>query len=246
MTHPSISNVYRAALRLSSFGLTLAGILFFSPLTAHAETKLEEEELWEEFPGQPVQQSSAEELVGDSTEEMDWISDSVAQASDLENHAEVFGQKGQKRWYVQGAGASTWTGSPARRFGLLGAGASRFFADGHSVNLELNGMAFDQNGGDAAGLNFSTILRWHFLRQENWSMYLDGGAGVLVTTNEVPAAGSSFNFTPQAGGGVTVRLTERQRLMLGIRWHHISNANTFDSNPGRDSIMGYVGLNLPR
>lgn len=37
------------------------------------------------------------------------------------------------------------------------------------------------------------------------------------------------------------------RLMGGVRWHHISNARIKgeDHNPGRDSIMVYVGMSFP-
>lgn len=153
-----------------------------------------------------------------------------------------YGDAGSDRFYVQGAAATTFN----NEFGLLGAGLSHFFVDGHSVNLELNGMAFSQTGEDAVGLNLGLIMRWHFLRQQNWSLYVDGGAGLLGTTSDVPTTGSSFNFTPQAGGGATIRLNDQERLMVGLRWHHISNAEIYDGNPGRDSIMGYVGVDLPR
>jgi hypothetical protein len=154
----------------------------------------------------------------------------------------AFGSRGDQRWYVQAGGATTFDNN----FGMLGAGISHFFANGHSINLELNGMAFEQTGEDAVGLNLALLLRWHFVRQPNWSLYIDGGAGILGTTNNVPSTGSSFNFTPQAGGGATVRLNDRRRLMVGLRWHHISNAEIYDGNPGRDSILGYVGVNFPR
>ncbi len=165
--------------------------------------------------------------------------DSSPDASDM---SPAFGSRGDHRWYVQGGGATTFNNN----FGLVGAGLSHFFANGHSINLELNGMAFEQTGADAVGLNLAAILRWHFVRQPNWSLYVDGGAGILGTTNDVPAEGSSFNFTPQAGGGATIRLDDERRLMVGLRWHHISNANLYDGNPGRDSILGYVGVNFPR
>gem|GEM_PF-992638 len=157
----------------------------------------------------------------------------------------VFGADGSERWYVHAGGATTLGGDETSRFGLVGAGASHFFADGHSINLELNSMIFDQPGDDAVGLNLSAILRWHFIRQADWSLYIDGGAGLLGTTNDVPARGSSFNFTPQVGGGTTIRLNDEQRLMVGLRWHHISNGDIYSGNPGLDTIFGYVGLNLP-
>ncbi|ELS00394.1 Lipid A 3-O-deacylase (PagL) [Xenococcus sp. PCC 7305] len=160
----------------------------------------------------------------------------------------TFGKRGEKRWYFQGAFATTLDDneSDPRRFGLVGAGLSQFFINGHSVNLELNSIYFNQPGDDALGLNLNLIMRWHFVRQQNWSLYLDGGAGILGTTNDVPTDAASFNFTPQVGGGATIGLADQKRLMLGLRWHHISHADLFENNPGRDSILGYVGLNFSR
>ena len=163
-----------------------------------------------------------------------------------ERESNAFGSKGANRWYIQGAGATTVDGEEASSFGFFGAGISHFFINGHSINLELNSLFFDQTGDNAVGLNLAALLRWHFYRQPNWSLYIDGGAGILGTTNNVPSAGSSFNFTPQVGGGATIRLANDKRLMLGLRWHHISNADLYEGNPGRDSLMGYVGLNFPR
>ena len=162
--------------------------------------------------------------------------------------SEPFGTKGQKHWYIQGAAATTLdrNESDPRRFGLVGAGISKFLFDRHSINLELNTIYFSQPDDDALGLNLALLMRWHFVRQTDWSLYIDGGAGVMGTTSDVPSAGASFNFTPQVGGGGTIRLNQRQRLMLGLRWHHISHADLFGANPGRDSIIGYVGLKLPR
>lgn len=160
----------------------------------------------------------------------------------------TFGTKGQKHWYVQGAAATTLDREEAfpQRFVLVGAGLSKFLFDGHSINLELNTIYFSQPDDDALGLNLALLMRWHFLRKSNWSLFIDGGAGVMGTTSDVPSKGASFNFTPQAGAGVHIKLKQQRQLMLGLRWHHISHADLFGANPGRDSIMGYVGVQFPR
>ena len=166
----------------------------------------------------------------------------------LQADSATFGTKGQKHWYIQGAAATTLDNqeSDPRRFALVGAGISKFLFNGHSINLELNTIYFNQPDNDALGLNLALLMRWHFIRKPNWSLYVDGGAGILGTTSDVPSKGASFNFTPQAGGGVSFKLKHERRLMLGLRWYHISHADLFGANPGRDSIMGYVGLKFPR
>ena len=178
-------------------------------------------------------------------EQLQADSDNIQSERDIEP---TFATKGQEHWYIQGAFATTLDRqeSDPRRFGLVGAGISKFLFDRHSINLELNTIYFNQPGNDALGLNLALLMRWHFIRKSNWSLYIDGGAGVMGTTSDVPRSGASFNFTPQAGAGTTIKLNEQQRLMLGLRWHHISHADLFGANPGRDSIMGYVGLKLPR
>lgn len=160
----------------------------------------------------------------------------------------VFGQKGQSHWYIQGSGATTLGSNEAfpQRFGLVGAGLSKFLFNGHSINLELNSLYFSQPDDDALGLNLNLLMRWHFIRQSNWSLFVDGGAGILGTTSDVPSTGASFNFTPQVGGGATIKLSEQRRLMLGLRWHHISHADLLGNNPGRDSIQGLVGIRFSR
>lgn len=164
------------------------------------------------------------------------------------SNLEAFGTKGQKHWYIQGAAATTLDREEAfpQRFVLGGAGLSKFLFDGHSINLELNSIYFRQPDDDALGLNLALLMRWHFLRKSNWSLFVDGGAGVMGTTSDVPSKGASFNFTPQAGAGFSINLKEQRQLMLGLRWHHISHADLFGANPGRDSLMGYIGVQFPR
>lgn len=162
----------------------------------------------------------------------------------LADDASNFGDRGQTRWFIQ-AGAGTE--GDGESLGLIGGGVSYFFAKGHSLNLALNGMAFDLPDKDPVGVNLDLLVRSHWIRGENWSLYIDGGAGILVSTSRVPNGGSSFNFTPQGGLGASINVNKEkdQRLLLGVRWHHISNANTFEANPGLDTYMGYVGMTFP-
>lgn len=153
-----------------------------------------------------------------------------------------FGAQGSTRWNVQLGYGLDVKGSNQQAIG--GVGLSHFFAEDLSVDIELNGAAFFQDGSNAVGGNFNLLFRWHFLARDTWSIYLDGGAGLLGTASDVPDSGSSFNFTPQAGVGFSLDVGNDTRLMAGVRWHHISNANTYRENPGRDSIMIYGMLSF--
>ena len=197
---------------------------------------------------QLIEQPSAAQLVEEqSTVAQPTLAPPTLAQSTLAQSTEAeappkFGQAGKQRWYVQGGVGADFDDD---LFGLVGAGVSHFFFTGHSINLELNGLAFDQQGNNAVGLNLALLLRSHWIRGDNWSIYIDGGAGIMTTNNDVPDAGSSFNFTPQIGGGATFAINDTQRIMTGLRWYHVSNAGTFEANPGLDTLYGYVGYNFP-
>ncbi len=154
--------------------------------------------------------------------------------------------KAETKWWTLGTGiADDFDGSTD--IPIRGA-YSYFLGDGIEFSLELDGWYFAQKGDDAVGASISTIFRWHFIRKDPWTVYIDAGIGVMGASDEVPDGGTEFNFMPQAGAGVTRRLNDAGlRLQLGARWHHISNARTQgdDENPDRDSLMIYGGLIFP-
>ncbi|NNF41773.1 MAG: acyloxyacyl hydrolase [Phycisphaerales bacterium] len=156
----------------------------------------------------------------------------------------AYGTKGTRWWYVHGGGAEEFSVSD-NTIGLAGIGVSTFVADGLSLDVELNAVWVNQVVEDAGGVNANLLFRYHFYRDRTWSLYFDGGVGLWYTNEKVPVDGSEFNFTPQAGLGLTFEVTSTTRVMTGVRWHHVSNANTADNNPGRDSWMAYVGVTFP-
>ncbi|MHC4080437.1 MAG: acyloxyacyl hydrolase [Planctomycetota bacterium] len=171
--------------------------------------------------------------------------------------AAAFGDQGSWRWYVSG-GYGREIDSSHDEFVIFGGGVSYFMADNLSLNFELNGLYIDQesesgvsDAHDAWGVNFNLLVRWHFLARERWSIYFDGGVGVMGTTERVPGpdreepdGGTYFNFTPQAGFGGSLEVADNTRLLAGVRWHHISNAQTSHNNPGRDSLLVYAGVSF--
>lgn len=154
-----------------------------------------------------------------------------------------FGQRGSRRWQIHGGFGADLKRSH-NRLGLAGLGVSYFIIDNVSLDAELNGLYVNQRGGDAFAGNLNLLFRWHFLAQDTWSLYGEAGAGMLLATKRVPHDGTQFNFTPQVGFGVSFDLGEDTRLMSGLRWHHISNASLYTDNPGRDSILAYIGVSF--
>lgn len=160
---------------------------------------------------------------------------------------------------------------PAARYGaegtqwiLFGGGVAHDFSSNTDINingawsvfivddvewlLELGAWYHAQEGGDAASINPVMEFRWHFYNRGDTSLFLNGGIGVLAATDNVPSGGTSFDFTPRIGVGLTQRLTDAgTRLVAGVRWHHISNArfNGENRNPSRDAPMVYAQVAMP-
>ena len=154
-----------------------------------------------------------------------------------------FGAEGSMRWTIHGGWGIDVKGSNQEVQG--GVGLQYFIIDGFAFAPELNLWGFFQTGSNAFGGSLDLMFQWHFIREPKWSIYGDFGIGLLGTTANVPIDGSEFNFTPQAGVGVTWDIGNNNRWYAGVRWHHISNASLYENNPGRDSVLIYTGINFP-
>lgn len=73
-------------------------------------------------------------------------------------------------------------------------------------------------------------------------------AGMLWFTRPVPSERAArLNFTADAGAGLLIGRRGQRGVMLGYKFHHISNGGTAASNPGIDGHMIYAGLlRVPR
>jgi hypothetical protein len=93
------------------------------------------------------------------------------------------------------------------------------------------------------GAGISPIgLQMNFRRGRVLQPYVNGTAGVLYFTENVPVADSSnFNFVFGFGAGVEIWHRQDQSLILGYKYQHISNGYTAPQNPGVDSNLFYVG-----
>lgn len=156
-----------------------------------------------------------------------------------------FGAEGT-RWWTIGAGVAKDL-HDATDVNVHGA-FNLFIAEDVEWAIEAGLWNLANDGDDVLGLNASMIFRWHFYNKETWSIYIDGGIGMLFSNDDVPNDGTSMNFTPRAGAGFTHQITDAgTRLQAGVRWAHISNARITgdDNNPSRDSVMIYAGLMIP-
>lgn len=153
-----------------------------------------------------------------------------------------FGAKDSWRWQVLGSWMGDFDGADQLEAEWS---ASWFFVENLSLDFGVSGDAILQPGTDAGGGGASLMMRWHFLAHADWSLFADIGCGLLFTDDPVPSDGGRVNFTPRAGLGGTLDVGGGARLMAGARWYHISNANTGQDNPGRDSLQVFGGVSFP-
>jgi hypothetical protein len=95
-------------------------------------------------------------------------------------------------------------------------------------------------GGSPIGAQVNFV---HFRRIEP---FLTSGGGFLYFNHRMFGA-TQFNFTAQLGGGVQLFTSSRRTALdIGYKYHHISNANLGNQNPGLDSHMLFIGISLLR
>jgi hypothetical protein len=157
-----------------------------------------------------------------------------------------FGAEGHW-WFSAGAGVADNFNS-ATDFAIH-LGASYFIADDVEIAAELALWRYDLADDSTFGVNPNLVFRWHFVNERTYTLYADIGIGLVFSADDVPDDGTSVNFTPRAGVGMTFLLDESRgwRGQVGVRWAHISNARLQgdDDNPSRDSIMVYAGIIIP-
>ncbi len=92
----------------------------------------------------------------------------------------------------------------------------------------------------------SVLFKYNFLGFGRWMPFWDLGLGMLWTNlaPRIPEQSTQFNFVLESGPGVQYFATERIALTLGVRFHHISNAQLGDRNKGLNSTLGYGGVSL--
>lgn len=76
--------------------------------------------------------------------------------------------------------------------------------------------------------------------------YAAATGGFLWFTERIPASGVKFNFTYDFGVGAQLFVAPEQAIVLGYKYHHISNAGIGDDNPGFDSNIFYAGFSIFR
>ena len=89
-------------------------------------------------------------------------------------------------------------------------------------------------------------LQLNFRNNRRLQPFVNATGGFLYFTEQVPVTNSSqYNFTFSFGGGVEI-FSRYESILLGYRFHHISNGSTAALNPGIDLQMLSLGFSFRR
>ena len=94
------------------------------------------------------------------------------------------------------------------------------------------------------------VFKYNLLSFGRWMPFWDVGAGMLWTNlaPRIRELSTPLNFVIETGPGVQYFITEQTTLTIGVRYNHISNADTGERNIGLNAVLPYAGLSwfLPR
>lgn len=98
------------------------------------------------------------------------------------------------------------------------------------------------------GLAFSPVgMQWNVLPTRKLQMIVEGHGGYMYSSQPIPVnLSGSFNFTFDVGAGIELYRTHSRSYRLEYRYHHISNHETANENPGIDNGVIQVSWQFGR
>lgn len=107
------------------------------------------------------------------------------------------------------------------------------------INL---GITTDGRDRILAAVNMMAVKYLQTWSSGSWTPYLEGGVGIIYTDFKVKGQGLRVNFNPQIGAGAERLMPCGRKLAIGLRLHHLSNANLYRDNRGVNSVLVLTGV----
>ncbi len=103
---------------------------------------------------------------------------------------------------------------------------------------------FQRETAYGAGLT-PAALQLDFANGSKVHPFIHVNGGFLIFNKSVPIEDSGhFAFVGEAGGGVRIFTSQERAVILGVRFHHISNGNLSGSNRGLNQFVIYGGFSI--
>jgi hypothetical protein len=90
------------------------------------------------------------------------------------------------------------------------------------------------------------VWRWNFDPRGKLAPFAELAGGALWTRDPIPSETTTANFTAHAAYGIRYFLGPRHAVVASYRFHHISNGNRLERNPGVNAHVLLVGFSLMR
>ena len=111
----------------------------------------------------------------------------------------------------------------------------------HSLLLELPvSVIVSPEVSSMVGINF--LACYTFTQADAWQPSIFGGGGPVYSFADIDGMGADWNGNYQFGLGVQHDVTRSHRLLLELRYHHISNAGTKEPNEPLNSLKFLIGI----
>ncbi|MGH7409053.1 MAG: acyloxyacyl hydrolase [Candidatus Methylomirabilales bacterium] len=88
----------------------------------------------------------------------------------------------------------------------------------------------------------AALLRYNLYTGTRLMPFLEGGVGLIASTDRLEGQGSSFNFTSQGGAGFQYFVTREWAFTGAYRFSHLSNAGIARPNRGLNVNTFFIGL----
>lgn len=86
------------------------------------------------------------------------------------------------------------------------------------------------------------VWRWNFEPRGRVATFVELAGGGLWTSEPVPDRTTTSNFTAHAGYSLRYFVSASAAVVLGYRFHHISNGNRLERNPGVNAHVIHFGF----
>lgn len=115
------------------------------------------------------------------------------------------------------------------------------------ANISANYTLSNADGYQAesySGFGFTPLgFQLNLNRYNTIQPFFKSSAGFMVFKKRFPnQQGTQFNFTLELGGGIEIMLLRNLSFTVGYKYHHLSNGQFGQINPGVDSNIFYSGL----
>ncbi len=98
-------------------------------------------------------------------------------------------------------------------------------------------------GGDGVSFGTDFSFQWRHRTGVSFTPYYELGGGIQYAAGTpIPAHGSRWMFTINAGVGFLIPVTQTLQLNTAFRYLHMSNASLLPKNAGYDEFHFVIGM----